>query len=382
MAYRLLHLADLHLDRSFAGLGCQGDLARRRRQGLREALRAAGAAAQADGCSAVCIGGDLYEHERAGIDTERFLVETFRSWQPMRVLVAPGNHDPVLPGSLYRRIEWPGNVHVFGGPRLEPIELESGLTLWGLGHQEPAWEGDPLAGDAIAGDGVHLALFHGAELGSRPDGKSIHGPFRVADVRRRGFSMALCGHYHRRRIDSAGGLVYPGSPEPLSFDETGPRGPVLVEVEGDGNVRCTPLDLNRWWVASVTSDLSEVTSTSGVIEAAAAATSEAATGTEPDLTMVRVDLVGEVDCSLGLDVFTVEAALRERAGVAHVKVRDLTTARLDAAALAAERSTRGSFARAAQAQIDEAPDDDEAALVEDALRYGLMALSGVEVGLR
>ena len=49
-------------------------------------------------CSAVTIGGDLYEHERAGVDTGRFLADTFASWQPMRVLIAPGNHDALLPG--------------------------------------------------------------------------------------------------------------------------------------------------------------------------------------------------------------------------------------------------------------------------------------------
>ena len=86
----LLHIADLHLDRAFAGMGCQGDLAIRRRLGLREALRRAGQTALARGCVAVTIGGDLYEHDRAGADTALFLVETFASWAPMEVLVAPG----------------------------------------------------------------------------------------------------------------------------------------------------------------------------------------------------------------------------------------------------------------------------------------------------
>src|SRR3984893_6158931 len=107
MTIRLLHLADLHLDRVFASMGCQGELARRRRQGLRDALTSAGRLAMELGCPAVTIGGDLYEHERAGVDTGRFLVDTFASWQPMRVLIAPGNHDALLPGSLYRRVASP-----------------------------------------------------------------------------------------------------------------------------------------------------------------------------------------------------------------------------------------------------------------------------------
>ena len=112
MPLRLLHLADLHLDRAFAGMGCHGDLARRRRQGLRDALRRAGGEAQRRDCQVITIGGDLYEHERAGPDTGRFLAETFAAWRPMRVVLAAGNHDALLPGSLYARTEWPDNVHL------------------------------------------------------------------------------------------------------------------------------------------------------------------------------------------------------------------------------------------------------------------------------
>src|ERR1700732_4425044 len=129
MTIRLLHLADLHLDRVFAAMGCQGELARRRRQGLRQALTSAGRLAMEQGCSAVTIGGALSEHEGAGVATGGFLAETFASWQPMRVLIAPGNHDALLPGSLYRRVEWSANVHIFGESHFEPVELSDRLTV-------------------------------------------------------------------------------------------------------------------------------------------------------------------------------------------------------------------------------------------------------------
>ena len=208
MPFRLLHVSDLHLDRAFAGVGCYGEVARRRREGLRDALRSAGEAARQHRCQAVTIGGDLYEHEHAGLDTGRFLADTFAAWQPMRVYLAPGNHDALLPGSLYERIRWPANVHLFTGTTLEPVPLADGLSLWGLAHRDPAWSGDPLEGPEV-GSGVHLALFHGAELGGRPPGKSIHGPFQAERIARRGFAAALCGHYHRRRIDPVARLLYP-----------------------------------------------------------------------------------------------------------------------------------------------------------------------------
>jgi DNA repair protein SbcD/Mre11 len=380
MTIRLLHLSDLHLDRAFAAMGCQGDLARRRRQGLREALTAAGRLAAAQDCAAVTIAGDLYEHERAGVDTGRFLADTFASWQPMHVLIAPGNHDALMPGSLYRRIEWPSNVTIFQSAQLEPVELVDGLTIWGLAHREPSWQGDPLAESPATGQsGVHLALFHGAELGSRPDGKSVHGPFHAERIRSAGFAAALCGHYHRRRLDTRTGLIYPGTPEPLSFDEEGGRGPVTVEIDGRGEVHCSPNDTNRWSVFTVQCDSEACGSIESVIQAVTLTC--AATGlSDPERTMIRVDLTGAVECSLSLDAFTVELAVRERLNLAAVKVRDLTTPLFDLDAAMVEESTRGAFVRTATAAA--AADPDEADVLGDALRYGLMALSGAEIGLR
>jgi exonuclease SbcD len=388
MGYRLLHLADVHLERSFAQMGCYGELARRRRQGLREALIRAGEEARARGCDAITIGGDLYEHDRAGAETEQFLVDTFASWAPLRVLLAAGNHDPLLPGSLYLRAAWPDNVHVFRGDRLEPLRLSESVTVWGLGHREPAWTGDPLddgpqGAEARRRDpAAHLALFHGAETGSRPAGKGVHGPFAAAEIRAGGFSLALCGHYHSRRVDTELGLVYPGSPEPLAFDEDGPRGPVLVEVDGRHRVRCSALDTNRWHAATVSCRLDGVATLTAAVDRVSAEVLASTAGLTLERTTLRVDLEGAVPPELAIDLFDWEGAVRETTGVAGLRIRDLTSPALDLEALAREPTTRGAFVRLATAALADAVDTEERAVLRDALRYGLEAFAGGEVGLR
>lgn len=364
-------------------MGCQGDLARRRRMGLRAALQRAGEAAQQRGCAAVSIGGDLLEHERSGVDTAQFLTETFASWQPMRVLLAAGNHDPLLPGSIHLRTSWPGNVHLFADPVLRPLRLCDGVTVWGLGHPGPAWTGDPLAIAPVGGDGgVHIALFHGAELGWRPAGKSIHGPFHREHIRDRGFAAALSGHYHRRRLDSASGLCYPGSPEPLSFDESEPRGPVLVEIGGDGTVSFEGLTLNRWHAGSVECDLDGVGNITTAIDRVSAAVLATTAGMNLDRTTLRVDLVGQVRSRASLDLFDAETAVRETTGIAALRLRDLTSSAAEIDVVAQEASARGAFVRAAREASEQADEDSERAIVADALRYGLQALAGNDVGLR
>jgi DNA repair protein SbcD/Mre11 len=383
LSYRILHLADLHLDRAFAGIGCYGEAARRRRQGLRDALRRAGEIAVELGCDLVTLGGDIYEHDRADLETGRFLAELFAAWRPMRVAIAPGNHDALLPGSLWARTEWPDTVHVFTETELSPLPLADGLVLWGLAHREPAWSGDPLEGDPVGGDGgVHLALFHGAELGSRPEGKSGHGPFRAQRIAERGFAVALSGHYHRRRIDPAARLVYPGSPEPLGFDEDGRRGPVMVELGDDGTVSCEALATNAWTALTAGCDVEGLGSAASIVEAVRATAFTAVAGSDPERLMLRVDLRGEVSPDVAVDLPSLEQAAADAAGAAVVRVRDLTTPGVDIAAAAADRTTRGEFTRELLAAIGASGDEAEQGVLRDALRYGLQALSDVEVGLR
>ena len=221
----------------------------------------------------------------------------------MHVLLAPGNHDPLVAGSLYLRARWPANVHLFSGSLLEPFELTEGLTVWGLGHHQPAWTGNPLEGGLGAEggrhrsrtrDGVHLALFHGAETGSRPAGKGVHGPFAAAEIRERGYALALCGHYHARRIDLGTGLVYPGSPEPLAFDESSTRGPVVVEIGSRGEVHCTGLETNRWHAGIIECRLDGVTSVTATVDRVSAEVLAATAGRPLERTTLRVDMVGEV----------------------------------------------------------------------------------------
>ena len=143
---------------------------------------------------ALFCGGDLYEHERAGRDTAEFLRQTFASLDPIPIYLAPGNHDWYGPDSLYSRVEWSSNVHVFSESALRPVELETGVTLWGAAHCAPANTGNFLDGFQAEGSGVHLALFHGAEnswFSQQGEGKQPHAPFDAAQIADAGIDHAF-----------------------------------------------------------------------------------------------------------------------------------------------------------------------------------------------
>ena len=236
-ATRIVHFADLHLDASFAWAGAASAVARRRRQSLRDALVRIAAIVREVEADALFCAGDLYEHDRVTRDTAEFLRATFRSLDPVPVYIAPGNHDWYGPESVYARNAWSPNVHVFREPRLVPVSLRGGLTLWGGAHLAPANTDDFLEGFRVDGPGAHIALFHGAErswFSEQGAGKEPHAAFDAEAIEAAGLSHAFLGHYHRPR--DAERHTYPGNPDPLGFGEDGLRGAVIARVAEDGSL--------------------------------------------------------------------------------------------------------------------------------------------------
>ena len=219
---KIVHFADLHLDAGFAWAGADGAAARQRRQSLRDSLRRITALVRDVDAGALLCAGDLYEHDRVTPDTARFLRTTFAELAPCPVYLAAGNHDWYGPDSLYALVDWSPNVHVFREPRLEPVNLADGLTLWGAAHCAPASTGNFFDG------------FRPAGLAEQGSAKQPHAPFDAQDIERAGLTHAFLGHYHRPR--DAARHTYPGNPDPLAFGEDGERGAVVATVAADGKV--------------------------------------------------------------------------------------------------------------------------------------------------
>jgi DNA repair exonuclease SbcCD nuclease subunit len=231
---KLVLFADLHLDAPFVWLENSQLAARRRRQALRDTLANIVQLTREVNADALVCAGDLYEQARFSADTGTFLEQTFTDLEPLPVYLAPGNHDWFAPDSLYQQVRWSPNVHIFTEDRLTPVPLADGLTLWGAAHLAPARTLGFLDQFRVDRAGVHLALFHGSERNSMPDGGQVqpHAPFDASQVERAGVHHALVGHYHRPR--DAERYTYPGNPEFLAFGEDGERGAVVLTVHGDG----------------------------------------------------------------------------------------------------------------------------------------------------
>jgi DNA repair exonuclease SbcCD nuclease subunit len=361
MATTLVHAADVHLETAFTEV--RGGV--RRRAALADAFVRIVDLAIARRADALTIGGDLYEAERAGPQTARFVFEQFaRFGRP--VLVAPGNHDPYSSRSLYARDDLPPNVHVFGEPTWSMHPLGDGVTVYGFGHT-PAEPGRPFAGAHFERPGVRIALVHGSDEDRCPPGKRATAPFTLAEIRAAGASCALVGHYHNGAVvtDALGPvLAYPGSPEPIKFGERGNHGALVVTVDA-GVVTVEPVETARTRLDDVDVTLADAASEHAVL----AALEDALQPFGRD-DYLRVRLRGTVAPGTRVDRDLIADRFGDALGA--LEVLD-ETVDADYAAIAREPNVRGRAIADLLARADGGDEDARAAL-----RYAVAAFDGAD----
>ena len=300
---RILHFADLHLERSFGGLGMTLGEAERRRRELRSALERIVELALKMDVDAVTVAGDLYVHERATAETGRFIAGQLRRLAPRPVFLAPGNHDPFLHGSLYEGTEWPANVRIFKSMTWTPATVGE-TYIWGAGHTDPCVQRNLMRDLRLQPSDTAIALLHGTELGLACSNGAVYCPFDAADVERSGAAFALLGHEHVLRLSPSRGAryAYPGSPEPLGFYTAGSHY-VLLITASRGSVSAEPIEVGRVCYRTECIDVTGMGSARDMERAIIQLA-----GSLGPAEIVRIVLGGRRDRGLSLDAAALQAA--------------------------------------------------------------------------
>ena len=347
-----IHAADFHLDSPFREL--TGEQAALRRKEQRNLLRRLADLARERKVDFVLLAGDLFDGANLYRETGEALVSALGQMD-CPVFIAPGNHDPVTSGSPYRTLVWPENVHIFTEEAVQAVELE-GCVIHGTAFTAADREDDPLEGFCASEDGrVHIMVAHGDVGGRR------YAPISTDSIARSGLHYLALGHIH-----AASGLqktgetywAYPGCPEGRGFDECGEKGVLVCKLEKEiMDAEFVPLCARRYERLE--------TEVRGDAEHAARVT---LLGHEHDI--CRLTFVGETDVSPDLAVLE-----RELAGSCFaLSLRDRTTVARDLWARAGEDNLTGLFLQEMRARLDEAESEEDQALLELAVRFGLAAL--------
>lgn len=366
---KLLHMADMHLEWPFAGMGMDGAKGRLRREELKAVFTSIIDLAEREAVQVLLIAGDLLESQYAHRGTAQFLDRQFRRIPHTHIFISPGNHDPFLPNSYYQSYPWAENVHIFGAEP-ERVDLED-LSVSVLGWGFPAWEVPQWRlGTVPALDPrrINLAVIHG--------GEGAYHPFRPTDLAAlaaKGVDYIALGHIHQGGVmlEQGGRVIarYAGSPEALSFGEPGEHGVYLGSVtKEETRLTFVPTGLRRYISREVPVDgavsLEDLMDRILAVDSAAERTQHC----------YRLTLTGAVDPELAVDL----PLLQEKAAdqFYHLKLMDATRPDWDLEALAAERSARGLFVRRMQAMAQAETDPSQRRRIQRALDLGLQALAG------
>jgi len=358
-----IHAADFHLDSAFGGL--PPEQARQRRRESRELLDRLASLVKEERADLVLLAGDLFDGERVYPETVERLREALAA-MACPVFIAPGNHDPYTPRSPYAAGIWPENVHIFRRGDLEAVELPAlGCVVHGAAFTAPDRQDEALSGFSVPADGrMHLLCLHGDV--NAPG--SIYGPITKEQIAASGLTYLALGHVHQcsglqRQGESF--WAYPGCIEGRGFDELGDKGVLAGRLErGVVEARFIPLGRRRYRVLHA--DVTGITPRQALEQAIPPTAAEDA---------CRIIFTGE--CGEGVDLPSLLEAYGDR--FYSLQLRDETRLAQDIWQRAGEDSLRGIFLQEMRARYD-AADGEERERITLAVRFGLAALDGRDMG--
>lgn len=362
---RFLHAADLHLDSAFSALSPRQAAARRRES--RELLSRLAAYVNSRSIDLVLLPGDLLDSRRPFRETVEVLADALGRMRA-QVFIAPGNHDPYLPGSLWQTVEWPENVHIFSENALQSVELPAiNAVIYGAAFVGNEQSRSLLAGFAAPRDGrIHIGVLHG----EMDPAEERYNPLRREEITACGLDYLALGHIHKRTEPLRYGrtlCAWPGCLEGHGFDETGEKGFYEGTISPAGvEVAFVPFARRRYEVLEV-----DVTGQSPL------AAVEAALPRRTENDLYRIRLTGETEEG-GVSLDGLRDALADRFYA--LELQDRTRMAEDVWARCGEDSLRGLFLRELKKKWDAAPDEAARQQVTMAARFGLAALEHREMG--
>ena len=255
VALRLLHTADWHLGAQFKSFA---DRYRRKlRRARLDVLDDIFGTAERQAVHAVLAAGDLFDSPDPGEQWWDPVLQKLQrlSWTGVRrVFLLPGNHDPLLPTSVWApshtfRRGLPEFVTVvdkvgFEAPLGENAILVASSCLQLSSATDLASE---LPQRQPGDDRIRIGMVHGMTFDL--DGHQANYPIAKDAAARRGLDYLALGDTHGFRNTASLNkppMIYPGAPEPTAFGERDGGNVAIVFITRSRRVRVEKKQVARW----------------------------------------------------------------------------------------------------------------------------------------
>ena len=370
---RILHTGDIHLDSPFSRLSLERS--EERRAALRDSFSRLMALVREREVDIALIAGDLFDCAYVTAATATLLIEELAACPRCRFFIAPGNHDPYTPGSLYAAGRLPENVHVFSEETLSCVQLPAlGAAVWGWAFCDERHSGSPLSGKQVE-DPSLLNLICGHCDYAVP--LSRYADVSAADLAAFGACYAAFAHRHIPSPPEKAGAclwAYCGCLEGRSFDEPGLGGAyLLTATQGESGWEITHERVAQSvrQYATVEVDLTGVDTKNESAQRIMRVIHE--NGYDEN-TALRVIFTGATPPDFDVP----HEADAAPWGLYHIELVDRTSPTYDATALSKDPTVRGELYRYLLPMLTEGSAEERARAAR-ALRMGLAALAGNDI---
>ena len=264
---KILHTADWHIGKRYPSFD-EGDAVKLKHARLAVVSEILDTGKR-NQVQAILCAGDLFDEPDPSQDYWEGFAKQFsgRVGPQIPVFLLPGNHDPLLENSVWSpkhplRSRLPDWVHVVDRDDFS-YEFGTEAVLYARPCRSKAGQDDPallLPAREPGDERLRIGMVHGNTMEIK--GYQSNFPISHEASRLRGLDYLAIGDHHsfRNVTPKSVPTVYPGAPEPTSFDEPGAGNVVLVNLYRHGyRHHVAPLRVAKWkWEEKVCKDLDEL----------------------------------------------------------------------------------------------------------------------------
>lgn len=372
---KFIHTADIHLGAKFLNFG---DKAKEQRDQLKKTFEKIIDKAVEDRADFLLISGDLFDANRIHQSLVDFVKIQFQKTRErgVNVIIIPGTHDCLSADSVYLREHFSdefSNVFVFNDSSVNAQVYENfDLTVWAKPNISNKSATSPIIklSSRDKKTKFNILLAHGS---LQIPGKSSPDSYPISfeDIAECGMDYVALGDWHSMADYSRGGVpaFYSGSPEIIDIDQKGAG--YALKVELDKTAQITPVMVGERTSDEIIINLDEAQDSAEV---------KAAILNGRNARLIRtVNIKGLSDPELALIPEDLEEELEDKFFIlrvndfSHPKIKTIEEKNYP------PETVIGQFIRLMKEKINQALNEDEKKIAEEAFRIGVAELEGKEV---
>lgn len=280
---KFIHTADWQIGMKAAHVG---DVGQRVRDERLEAGRRVIEAATRSEAQFIIVAGDTFEDNAVDRVLVQKVADILGSFGGP-VYIISGNHDPLVPGSVWDHPAWQSHANLNLLKEAKPLDIE-GATLYPCPLFAKHSLKDPTRWiDANNDENVAIGIGHGTVEGVSQS--ELDYPIARDAAARAGLDYLGLGHWHSfasYELDGVVRMAYSGTHETTKFGERDSGNVLLVEIEQRrATPKLTPIRTGGFWWKTIEQRLSEAGDAARLCE-------EVESLPEPDKTLLDLRIDG------------------------------------------------------------------------------------------